>query len=67
MLQDIRKLRMVGICLALIILAFLVPNIWSRLGTVLSQFFLTFQNSLTLAPGDIMQGNVISAPLIPLR
>ncbi len=65
MLKDLRIFRAVGIIIALITLKLLVPDVWHAGEAVLLQFLSTLQRTLAFAPGDILQGNVISVPQIP--
>ena len=65
-MKDLRAFRAMGICLALITLRICAPDIWHAMEAVLLQFFSTLQRALAIAPGDILQGNVISVPRIPV-
>ena len=58
--------RSIGLGIAIITLKLLVPDVWHALEGTLLTFFNTLQRTLTLAPGDILQGNVISFPQIPV-
>jgi hypothetical protein len=65
MLQAIRSCRAIGVVIAIITLKLLVPDVWHAIEVTLLQFFATLQKTLALAPGDILQGNVISVPQMP--
>ena len=58
--------RAIGLALAIITLKLLVPDVWHALEGTLLTFFNTLQKVLAFTPGDILQGNVISVPQVPI-
>jgi hypothetical protein len=65
MLRAISTCRAIGIFIAIITLKLVVPDLWHGFEATLLTFFSTLQKILAVAPGDVLQGNVISFPQVP--